>query len=423
MADLAALQAQRSQIIAEIQRRGGRAKAPGFQKQLEDIEGQIRSTKAGSNPASQPPVGPPAAQPNIVPEIQGPANPPPETQQPLPGGGLSPVPTAGQGPDMPDPGNLRPEIPTAGVTPGEVKTATGKIKNAATGYEADQLAAEQEAGRQTQLRNPDQYNPYGSSQTRIDENGNVVQEQKLSEDQQKILDGGENLTQVGQKVSQSMLSQFGDGQFNPELAKRTSTGDMNADRQRIEDVLYEKMTRDVDRDASSTKKQKEQELYNKGIAYNADPNSRYQQELSSVDKRYDRLKAEARQNSVQMGGEELKNSFGINEQTIANQLSQAQGIRNQRVGEISSFQNLGTGLINPNFSQYQAADYNPTNPMESKAYFDSLDEAGKARLQQLTIAKLGYGGKGPGGGSTGGTKQPAKPVDDGAFSTGGPPGL
>lgn len=60
MAALEDLQAQRQKIIAEIQRRGGKDKAPGFTKQLNDIDAQIRQAKGGSGIMTEPPTSLPA---------------------------------------------------------------------------------------------------------------------------------------------------------------------------------------------------------------------------------------------------------------------------------------------------------------------------------------------------------------------------
>lgn len=56
MATLAQMQQQREQLLAEIKRRGGTAKAPKFAQQLTALEGQIRAAKG---PASTQPVATP----------------------------------------------------------------------------------------------------------------------------------------------------------------------------------------------------------------------------------------------------------------------------------------------------------------------------------------------------------------------------
>lgn len=77
MANIAAMQAQRQQIINEIQRRGGATKAPGFQQQLLAIDAQLRAAKpatpamiakqanATPGPAQNLPVGTPTADPGF----------------------------------------------------------------------------------------------------------------------------------------------------------------------------------------------------------------------------------------------------------------------------------------------------------------------------------------------------------------------
>jgi hypothetical protein len=70
MANLNKLQQQRQQILNEIQRRGGRGKATGYEKQLQGIEQQLRQSRNPQQPASQAPVQPaPATQPNPMSDV------------------------------------------------------------------------------------------------------------------------------------------------------------------------------------------------------------------------------------------------------------------------------------------------------------------------------------------------------------------
>lgn len=76
MASLEQMQAERQQIIGEIQRRGGKDKAPGFAAKLAALDQQISAAKQQQQQAPQPPQGP------VNPEGQGAGVPPGMPQDP-----------------------------------------------------------------------------------------------------------------------------------------------------------------------------------------------------------------------------------------------------------------------------------------------------------------------------------------------------
>ena len=353
--DLAQLQAQRAQILKEIERRGGKDKAPGFVKQLADTEAQIRTA--------------------------------------------------------------RPIASGAGQALGSQAVAeTNQIKDAGSALKAEQTGAMDEAQTNLRLNNPDVLGPTGSQKVTQNPDGTVTVNQNLSDNQQKILTGNENLSNKGLDLAFNQLGASGLGSaFNPQLANRTTTGDLNADRARIENEVFSRLTRDMDQEYGNSKQAKEAELANRGIAYSADPNSRYQQELQGIDKRYDTVRADARQRAAEIGGTELQRSFGINEQLIANQLSQQQGVRNQNLNEVGSLSNMGAGLLLPNFQPYQGANYDPANPAALDQAFKQLGLS----QQEIALKKKALAMQGGGGGGGGQTQ----PVASSPFYTSAPPGL
>lgn len=170
---------------------------------------------------------------------------------------------------------------------------------------------------------------------------------KLSATEQNIYTGGTELTDKALDMAGANLggTQLGTA-FDPQLAARTMEGDLLGDRQRIEEEVFGRLTRDLDQQYKQTREQTEQTLANKGIPYSNDPNSRYQQELMAVDKRFDLARTDARQRAAEIGGGEYSRSFGIQEQLRANQFSEQQGTRNQQLGEVGSLANTGPGLQN-----------------------------------------------------------------------------
>lgn len=355
--DLAQLQAQRAQILKEIERRGGKDKAPNFYQQLLKIDQQIRTAK----------------------------------------------PTSGT---------------DSGALGNQAVAQTNEIKDAGSALRADQTGAMQEAQTNLRLNNPDVLGPTGSQKVTQNADGSVTVNQNLSENQQRLLTGNENLSNRGLDLAMQQLGSAGFGNpFAPQLAGRTTTGDLNSDRARIENEVFARLTRDMDQEYRNAKQAKEAELANRGIAFNSDPNSRYQQELNGIDKRYDTVRADARQRAAEMGGQELERSFGINEQLIANQLSQQQGIRNQNLGEVGTLSNMGAGLLLPNFQPYQGANYDPANPAALDQAFRELGlSQQQINLQKRALAQKGGSGRGPSSGQ--GQPQVLSP-----FYTSPPPGL
>lgn len=132
---------------------------------------------------------------------------------------------------------------------------------------------------------------------------------------------------------------------------RVSTGDVAADRARIEDAAYKRLTRYTQSDYDREKQQTEQTLHDRGIAL--DPaNPAYKSQMDDLNRRYEGIRADAANQAVATGGTEYSRDVGLNEQVIANQFSQQQGARNQNVNELGTFSNLGPGVHDPGLPGY-----------------------------------------------------------------------
>lgn len=281
-------------------------------------------------------------------------------------------------------GELAKQQSGVGPTKKTVVQQAGNIKNPSTAVKAEMTAEDYNAVKNIGYNNPDTYTPFGSQTVTYDENGNPVVNQELSDNQTNILGKDEELSKVGRQLALGQLQGggFNEG-FNPTLTDRTGTGDLIADRQRIEDDVFSRLTRDFDQDYGNAKQNKEQQLHDRGIAFSADPNSRYQQELRGIDQRFDDAKLTARQTATEMGGNEYQRNFGIGEQQRANEFSEQQNIHNQQLGDINTLGNYGSGLLMPNFQQYQGYNYNPASPLEAYGTVKGI----KQNQQQLNIAK------------------------------------
>lgn len=240
------------------------------------------------------------------------------------------------------------------------------------------------------LANPNTFNPFGSQTVTFDEQGNPIVNQSLSQGQQGILERDTGLSTMGRDLA---IQRFGQGaygqEFNPQLAARTSTGDLNADRARIEDEVFGRLTRTTNRDFDRERQQMEQDLYNRGI-----PMEQWQNrpEMQALNERYDTLRQNARAQATELGGQEMSRSFGQNEQLIANQLSQQQGIRNQNLGELGTFAGFGTGLQVPNFQAYQGPQAQYSNPTQIGLSKEELEIRRRAASNAMKAMSGGGGG-------------------------------
>lgn len=266
----------------------------------------------------------------------------------------TPAPVAPPKPVAPTPVNPSPVTTTPVNTPNlgvgmDLAKPVEKIVNAQ--QNVSDLKAQQDVQLGTAGK---QINPYGSqSITRDPVTGEITQEVKLSDPQQQILEQGQNLTTQGQQLASQTLSGLQAG-FNPETIARTNTGDLAANRARIEEQVFGRLTRGLEEEKANERQQMEQTLRNRGIPLGS---KQFMDQMAAFDKRYDTRIADARAQAAEMGGAEYSRDFGINEQTIANQISQAQAIKNQNLAEAQAYQGMGTGLMNPEFQEYQGTQY------------------------------------------------------------------
>ena len=245
----------------------------------------------------------------------------------------------------------------------------GTIKGTKQGLKADVAGADYAATHQIPLTNPTVNGPLGSTTTTVGPDGKPVVTQTLDPKQQYTLDQDTQISQLGRHLGDMRLRDPGndygrtwhpnqaprslyasggpgafanpngersvnptggrgefssplgargvDGMgrrdtFNPTLTARTGTGDLVADRRRIEDDVYGNLTRFTDRDKSREWDDTEQTLYNRGTPL--DPrNPLYAKSRQGLDERYDSIKMDAAQKATMMGGDEYSRSFDIGE--------------------------------------------------------------------------------------------------------------
>lgn len=279
-----------------------------------------------------------------------------------------------------------------------MKTVPGAI-------EAEKEVADYEAGQGIKYANPNQSGPFGSRT--VDESGNVID--TLNPEGEAIRRSDDALTQYGRDVARDLGQRYDIGAgFNPQTINRFSQGDFEGERSRIENTIFSRLNQDTEKNRGLDLEARKQDLFNRGIAYSNDPNSRYQQELGDVNKRYDTLSENARKDATLQGFNEYQGTTGINEQTIANQLSQQQGIRNQQIGELGNFANFGQGLRVPNMGPVQGVQYNLPSPTDVYGQQQQINLA----HQQLNRNRGG-----------GGQPQGGAPATQSPFNNSLPPGV
>lgn len=346
---------------------------------------------------------------------------------------------------------------TAGKAPAPTTPAAGsetvgstlpdKITTVGQGVDANKAVALDTAKSNIVINNPNVNNPFGTSTTTIDPaTGQPTVTQKLSDPQQGILNSDQKISQMGRDFAMNRLNSqpqapqgfvAGEpapgtntggssdmtappGQPNPSVAaappgmsttggalnqgfsantiNRVSTGDVAADRARIEKAAYDRLTRFTNADQDRERAQTEQTLYGRGIAL--DPrNPAYKASMDDLNRRYDANRADAANQAAVTGGNEYSRDVGLNEQVIANQFSQQQGARNQNLGEISTLGNLGTGLQVPNFQAFQGSEMQTPSATDVATQQGTLTVAQKQAQAAIDALKR----KGSGGSSSGGS--------------------
>lgn len=240
---------------------------------------------------------------------------------------------------QPAPQEVDPAPDTADVV--AATNEANPVKAPGSVYKADVAAEQDESQKQINYQNPDYDTALGSSRTTINPDGTVNVKHELSQNQADILAGGEGLTKTGQAKAAEALGGFQtfQGGYSPE------------DRQRIEGDVYNRLMTGAEDDYKQVRGAKEQELYNKGIPYSEDPNSRYQRELGDIDRRFDEQKLAARGQATMMGGDEMQRGFGMS----------LQG-HQQGLSDIGALQGMGSGLLLPNLPGYSGPQYDVADP-------------------------------------------------------------
>lgn len=255
------------------------------------------------------------------------------------------------------------------VSPGVYRDAKGNLVNSPNGSAPASKPANKNANKQANKP--------------IQAGGPPPQEQLQAE--QGLIRSSEGLNAEGLDVANRRLSNGSlQTDFAPQTIDRISTGDSLDQRNKVEDAVYQRLTRYNAQDKQKEMEQKKQELYNQGIQYSEDPNSRYQHEIGDLNRRYDANNADALNASFQFGGNEQAQQVGINESVIGNQFNQQLQGRQQNVGEIGQLAGVGLQTQGQLVGQQQAQQGIKQNQTALRQNQQQIDQANR---------RLGSGGQ------------------------------
>jgi hypothetical protein len=269
----------------------------------------------------------------------------------------------------------------------------GGLKNAPNVLETEIGIQDYISDQNVQLGSPGiQKNPFGTQTIERDENGNIVVDSQLSDPQQQILDRDQALSIGGRDAAQQLL----EGQ-NFGADRRALGSDFQADRARMEEEVYGRLTRGMDEDRAQGVQEIEQRLHGRGIPMGS---KQWNDEMQRFDRQFQERELDARAQATMMGGQEYERNFGIQEQTLGNQMNEA--------GYMSQF---GTGLQLPNFQGYQGVQMQAPSALGVATGMGGLD----LQREQLEFQKQQYADKnqgGSGGGGGGGAPKPNNPFNN-----------
>lgn len=112
--------------------------------------------------------------------------------------------------------------------------------------------------------------------------------------------------------------------FNPNDVSQS--GPFEGYANRVNDAVFAKLTRNMDRDKAREREQLQQELYNRGIPLDAN-DKQYAAQMGALDERYDAQKEAAMNNALIYGGQEASRLYGMADQTRGTNLAEFNALK------------------------------------------------------------------------------------------------
>jgi hypothetical protein len=153
---------------------------------------------------------------------------------------------------------------------------------------------------------------------------------------------------MGRDQAVGMFGQY----FDPNQQRRALGSDFQADRARMEDEVFGRLTRGMGEQKERDRQQLEQTLHNRGIPVGS---ALFNQQMDQFTKQYADRELDARAQATQMGGQEYERNFNIQEGRLKNEL-----------GELGYMAGFGTGFQSPQFQGYQGVQMAAPSALDSK---------------------------------------------------------
>jgi hypothetical protein len=188
--------------------------------------------------------------------------------------------------------------------------------------------------------------------------------------------------------------------FDPKLTPTATSGDLMADRGRIEEEVFGRLTKNLDANKARDKQELEQSLYNRGIGVG---NPLYNQQMSEFEERYDNMTTDARQRAAEVGGQELDRTFGMGWTQRQNEMSEGKTINDVNMGNVKDINQMSLDTFATLFDIK-----NRDEAMALQKYIAELQSKTQTKTANISanasksIAAMKSGGGG-GGGDTGPT--------------------
>jgi hypothetical protein len=252
------------------------------------------------------------------------------------------------------------------------------------------------AMQQMAFNRPNESNPYGSLEYKVDDNGNLVRETNLSHAQQNLLEQRQNTDYGLGQAAQGQLQQIHQqGAYNPTgLPQMPGQGGFDQERQRIEGELYGREAKILDERFGKESDQLKQSLADRGIPEGSEL---YNKELSEFDRRKNDAYGAARQGATAFGGQEQQARFGMGmgaRQQALGEYNQAYQMPYQTMGQTLGMQ---AGIMNPQFTPMMGVNMPGVDVTGTALGMNQL--ASNERIANAQMAMAGQHGGGGGGGA------------------------
>jgi len=200
------------------------------------------------------------------------------------------------------------------ISPGLYKDLqTGRTFRAATQAEADKQLGGRKASASRTARNG-----LGGTINREAPGGT-----------RKILQAGNELTSIGQDLARGNLENY---------TPFSMGQDVLADRDRMENEAYARLTRGLDDQYARDREQTQQELANRGFNVSNMEDAQVKSNMAALNKRYDDIRSNAKADAIVEGGQEYQRAYDI-----------GIGSHNSQLTDAATLQGMGTGLTGADY--------------------------------------------------------------------------